>query len=74
METIKRAIFIAAGEGSRMRPVTLETPKPLIKVNGKRMMDRSLEALMKQGIIKKRNLLKDIMIIHIFILLIIQII
>lgn len=50
MEKIKRAIFIAAGEGNRLRPVTLETPKPLIEVHGKRMIDRSLEALEKQGI------------------------
>lgn len=50
MERIKRAIIIAAGEGRRMRPVTLETPKPLIKVNGKRILDRSIEALTEQGI------------------------
>ena len=50
MGKIKRAIFLAAGEGSRLRPVTLETPKPLIKVHGKRMMDWSLEALYAHGI------------------------
>lgn len=50
METIKRAIFIAAGEGKRLRPVTLETPKPLVEVNGSRIMDRSIAALRKKGI------------------------
>lgn len=50
MERIKRAIFLAAGEGRRLRPVTLEMPKPLIKVHGKRMIDRSLEALNEYGI------------------------
>ena len=50
MENIKRAIFLAAGEGSRLRPVTLETPKPLIKVHGKRMIDYSLEILREYGI------------------------
>lgn len=50
METVKRAIFIAAGEGSRLRPVTLEIPKPLIEVHGKRMIDQSLEALERQGV------------------------
>ena len=35
----KKAIFIAAGFGSRMVPVTLNTPKPLIRVNGKRIID-----------------------------------
>ena len=32
---VKRAIFIAAGFGSRLVPITLNTPKPLIRVNGR---------------------------------------
>ena len=35
----KRAVFIAAGFGSRLAPVTLDTPKPLVTVNGKRLID-----------------------------------
>lgn len=50
MNTVKRAIIMAAGIGKRMRPVSLETPKPLIKVNGERMIDSVLEALHKNGI------------------------
>ncbi|HBI63323.1 MAG TPA: choline kinase [Lachnospiraceae bacterium] len=50
MHKMKRAIILAAGEGSRLRPVTLETPKPLIKVNGIRMMDTSISALKANGI------------------------
>lgn len=50
METITRAIIVAAGEGRRLRPVTLETPKPLVKVNGTRMIDTEIEALKKNGI------------------------
>jgi len=41
---------VAAGEGSRLRPVTLTTPKPLVPVNGKRMIDTSIEALKRNGI------------------------
>ena len=32
---VKRAVFIAAGFGSRLVPVTLNTPKPLVRVRGK---------------------------------------
>ena len=31
----KRAVFIAAGFGSRMVPITLNTPKPLVRVHGR---------------------------------------
>ena len=34
----KRAVLIAAGFGSRMVPVTLNTPKPLVRVGGKRII------------------------------------
>lgn len=50
MHKIERAIIIAAGLGQRMRPVTLITPKPLIKVNGVRMIDTIIKALYKNGI------------------------
>ena len=39
---VKRAIFVAAGFGSRMVPVTLNTPKPLVRVNGTRIIDQLL--------------------------------
>ena len=50
MYQAKRAIIMAAGVGQRMRPVTLTTPKPLVKVNGKRMIDSVIEGLHANGI------------------------
>ncbi len=47
---VKRAIFIAAGFGSRMVPITLNTPKPLVRVNGKRIIDTLLDACLEAGI------------------------
>ncbi|MBR6572923.1 MAG: NTP transferase domain-containing protein [Clostridia bacterium] len=46
----KRAIFIAAGFGSRLRPVTLEIAKPLVKVNGTRIIDTLIDGVMAAGI------------------------
>lgn len=47
---VKRAVFIAAGFGSRLVPITLNTPKPLVRVNGKRMIDTLLDAVIAAGI------------------------
>ena len=47
---VKRAVFIAAGFGSRLVPITLNTPKPLVRVNGKRMIDTLLDAVVAAGI------------------------
>lgn len=50
MHQVKRAIIMAAGTGSRMRPVTEHTPKPLIRVKGVRMIDTVIDALHQNGI------------------------
>lgn len=50
MNTVKRAVIVAAGEGKRMRPVTLDTPKSLVRVNGTRMIDTVLRGLLANGI------------------------
>ena len=42
---VKRAVFIAAGFGSRLVPITLNTPKPLVRVKGTRMIDTLLDAV-----------------------------
>ena len=47
---VKRAVFMAAGFGSRMVPVTLNTPKPLVRVKGKRIIDTLLDAVVSAGI------------------------
>lgn len=49
-QMIERAIIMATGIGQRLRPVTLKTPKPLIKVNGVRMIDTLISALHKNNI------------------------
>lgn len=47
---VKRAIIMAAGIGKRMQPLTFETPKPLVKVNGIRMIDTVVDGLRTNGI------------------------
>lgn len=47
---VQRAIIMAAGIGKRMQPLTFETPKPLVKVNGVRMIDTVVEGLQENGI------------------------
>jgi len=46
----KRAILIAAGMGTRLKPITINTPKPLVRVNGKRMIDGLIDACLDAGI------------------------
>ena len=50
VHTVKRAIIMAAGVGKRMQPLTIEIPKPLIKVNGVRMIDTVVSGLRENGI------------------------
>lgn len=46
----KRVIFLAAGLGARLIPLTLNTPKPLIRVNGSRIIDTAIDACLAVGI------------------------
>lgn len=52
MHTVKRAIIMAAGIGKRLRPITLTIPKPLVRVNGVRMIDTIIQGLNEQGIME----------------------
>lgn len=47
---VRRAIFIAAGFGTRLIPITLNTPKPLVRVHGTRIIDGLLNACLALGI------------------------
>lgn len=40
-----KVVILAAGQGIRMRPLTIQTPKPLLKVNSKPILDYILESL-----------------------------
>ena len=50
MEKANNAIIMAAGLGSRLAPVTNHIPKPMVEVNGVRMIDTIIDALHKNGI------------------------
>lgn len=47
---VKRAVFLAAGFGSRLVPITFNTPKPLVRVHGRRIIDSLLDACLAAGI------------------------
>ena len=47
---VKRAVIIAAGFGTRLVPITFNTPKPLVRVHGERIIDRLLDACLAAGI------------------------
>ncbi|MGB9732299.1 MAG: nucleotidyltransferase family protein [Candidatus Micrarchaeia archaeon] len=49
---LENAILLAGGKGTRLRPLTFDVPKPLIKINGKPIIEYALEELERNGISK----------------------
>ena len=50
MSVITQAMILAAGKGTRLRPLTLETPKPLVEVGGQPLIVWHIKALKAAGI------------------------
>jgi MurNAc alpha-1-phosphate uridylyltransferase len=64
----KRAMVLAAGLGKRMRPITVTTPKPLVEVAGRALIDRALDALAAAGVetaIVNVHYLADLVSVHV---------
>ena len=47
---IKHGMILAAGLGKRMQPITFKTPKPLIQIGNKNLIERAIELLINHGV------------------------
>mgnify|MGYP005733089021 CR=1 FL=1 len=47
---IKYGMILAAGIGKRMQPLTLKTPKPLLKINNISLVERAINLLIDLGV------------------------
>lgn len=49
-QTVKKAVILAGGQGTKLRPYTYEVPKPLLPVSGRPILEYVLKLLKKSGI------------------------
>ena len=64
----RRAMVLAAGRGKRMRPITATTPKPLVEVLGRSLIDRVFDRLTEAGVetaVVNVHYLADLVEIHV---------
>ena len=54
---IKHGMILAAGLGKRMQPLTLKTPKPLLKINNITLLERAINLLISHGV---RNIIINV--------------
>ena len=47
---IKYGMILAAGLGKRMRPLTLKTPKPLLEIGGRTLLERAINLFINHGV------------------------
>ena len=45
-----KAVVLAAGLGTRLNPITVDTPKPMLTVGGRPVIDRVLEMVAQSGV------------------------
>lgn len=50
MTTVTRAVLLAAGQGTRLRPMTNDRPKPMIEIGGRPLMEHTVRQLVDYGV------------------------